>query len=611
MSDAPSAEPFVLKSAFARWLGPLLDGLRELGGEAKPPVVVETIARNENVSAELLAERLNSGQPRFNNQVSWARFYLTKAGLTAPTDTKTNLWRLTDAGREARLDLAQSQALVDEVWARLRDDKLDAESAAPPQDDLQVSPGSDVCWFVGASYGRQVDQTERFYAEGVWEIDSPSERDQEQVRSMRPGDRIAIKSTYVRKHGLPFDARGVTHSVMAIKATGVVTANPGDGQRIEVDWTPLPRPREWFFYTYQPTIWRVRPDKPERAALIRFAFEGELQDFEFWARAWHEQGTAEASEAAMPADSGFVTDDAATDAEPPPPYTLADISSDGCFLLEARLASMLELLQRKKNIVLQGPPGTGKTWLARRLAYALVGARDPARVTAVQFQPSYAYEDFVLGYRPSSDGRLQLVEGLFLRLIAQARRTQEPVVLVIEEINRGDPAQVFGELLTLLEAGQRGGEGLRLAYAAAGDAPVSVPDNLYVIGTMNLADRSLALVDLALRRRFGFVDLQPELGERWRAALLALGATLGLLAEVATRMGELNTAIAAARGLGEQFRVGHSYVTPLATPGGDAEAWSGWWRSVVRDELGPLLAEYWHEEPETARQHADQLIAGL
>ena len=611
MSDAPPVEPVVLKSAFARWLGPLLDALRELGGEAKPPVVVETIARNAGVSAELLAEKLKSGQPRFNNQVSWARFYLTKAGLTAPTDTKTNLWRLTDAGREARLDLAQSQALVDEVWARLRDEKLDAESAAPPQDDLAPPAGSDVCWFVGASYGRQVDQTERFYAEGVWEIDSPSERDQEQVRGMRPGERIAIKSTYVRKHGLPFDARGATHSVMAIKATGVITANSGDGHRVEVDWTPLPRPREWFFYTYQPTIWRVTPDKPERAALIRFAFGGEPQDFEFWARAWREPTTAEADGAETPAGPGVAINDAATDSSPPPPYTLADISSDGCFLPEARLASMLELLKRKKNIVLQGPPGTGKTWLARRLAYALVGARDPARVTAVQFQPSYAYEDFVLGYRPSSDGRLQLVEGLFLRLVALARHTPGPVVLVIEEINRGDPAQVFGELLTLLEAGQRGGEGLRLAYAAAGDAPVSLPDNLYVIGTMNLADRSLALVDLALRRRFGFVDLQPELGERWRNSLLSLGAPAELLTEVAARMGELNAAISVARGLGDQFRVGHSYVTPITAPGDDAEAWSGWWRSVVRDELGPLLAEYWHEEPDTARGHADRLLAGL
>ena len=140
------------------------------------------------------------------------------------------------------------------------------------------------------------------------------------------------------------------------------------------------------------------------------------------------------------------------------------------------------------------------------------------------------------------------------------------------KINRGDPAQVFGELLTLLEAAQREGEGLRLAYAAAGDAPVSVPTNLYVIGTLNLADRSLALVDLALRRRFGFVDLQPELGERWRETLLKLGAPAELLTEVAARMDELNSAIVGARGLGGQFRVGHSYVTPQASPGDHADA---------------------------------------
>ena len=155
-------------------------------------------------------------------------------------------------------------------------------------------------------------------------------------------------------------------------------------------------------------------------------------------------------------------------------YNVADIVREGSFLPEGRLTEMLDLLKRKMNVILQGPPGTGKTWLARRLGYALVGVKDEARVTSVQFQPSYAYEDFVCGFRPHPDGGPRLVDGLFLRLIDQAKRTDGPVVLVIEEINRGDPAQVFGELLTLLETGQRGGDGLRLAYAAS-DTPVSVP----------------------------------------------------------------------------------------------------------------------------------------
>jgi 5-methylcytosine-specific restriction protein B len=469
---------------------------------------------------------------------------------------------------------------------------------------------SDVYWFVGASVGRDTDQSERFFAEGIWEINEPNERDQELVRSMRVGERIAIKSTYVRKHGLPFESGGRVHSVMAVKAVGTITANPADGHRVDVDWTPLPHPREWYFYTYQPTIWRVTPDKPERAALVRFAFEGEPQDFDFWARAWRAPAEGEElSATSSDIEPASAVDEAEPGGERPyPTYGISDLIDEGAFLSAERIREILALLERKKNIVLQGPPGTGKTWLARKLGFALVGRRDPSRVTSVQFQPSYSYEDFVRGYRPHGDGTLQLVDGLFLQLAALARRTPGPVVLVIEEINRGDPAQVFGELLTLLEESQRDGEGVRLAYGPGGN--FSVPANLYVIGTMNLADRSLALVDFALRRRFGFVDLKPELGDAWRDWCEKLGAPQGFLSTVAERIETLNTAIAEARGLGDQFRIGHSYVTPAKSQGSDEASWTAWWRSVVTDELGPLLAEYWHEEPETAVDLRDRLLDG-
>ena len=177
------------------------------------------------------------------------------------------------------------------------------------------------------------------------------------------------------------------------------------------------------------------------------------------------------------------------------------------------MEAALALLRRKKNLVLQGPPGTGKTWLAKRLGYALLGARDTRRMTAVQFQPSLSYEDFVRGWRPDGEGGLLLADGVFLEVVDAAReQPEQDFVLVIEEINRGNPAQIFGELLTLLEADKRHeDEALRLAYPRPEiqNERVHVPPNLYVIGTMNLADRSLALVDLALRRRFGFKTLKP------------------------------------------------------------------------------------------------------
>ena len=205
------------------------------------------------------------------------------------------------------------------------------------------------------------------------------------------------------------------------------------------------------------------------------------------------------------------------DAEDEPTYTIDDIVADGSFLTAEELQRILDRWRSKKNLILQGPPGTGKTWLAKRLGFALVGSKDRettrSRLRVVQFHPSLAYEDFVRGWRPSGEGRLALVDGILMQAIeAAASEPDRPFVLVIEEINRGNPAQIFGEMLTLLEDTKRSpSEAIELAYRK-GDERVYVPENLYVIGTMNVADRSLAIVDFALRRRFAFVDLEPRSG---------------------------------------------------------------------------------------------------
>lgn len=224
------------------------------------------------------------------------------------------------------------------------------------------------------------------------------------------------------------------------------------------------------------------------------------------------------------------SDEEASPAEeplPPPltPYGISNIQADGCFQPPERLEAILQRWHDKKNLILQGPPGTGKTWLARRLAKALIGhdAQEP-QLRSVQFHPNLSYEDFVRGWRPTGtnqgSGTLTLHDGVFLQMVSAALAAPaQRHVLVIEEINRGNPAQIFGELLTLLEAGKRTPrEAMQLGYPDADGVhrPVHVPENLFVIGTMNTADRSLALVDLAFRRRFAFIDLEPSLGEPWR-----------------------------------------------------------------------------------------------
>ena len=215
------------------------------------------------------------------------------------------------------------------------------------------------------------------------------------------------------------------------------------------------------------------------------------------------------------------------------------------------------------------------------------------------------------GWRPAGDGRLELVDGILMQAIQAAESEPDrPFVLVIEEINRGNPAQIFGEMLTLLEVTKRRrSEAIELAYRKEPGERVHVPRNLYVIGTMNVADRSLAIVDLALRRRFAFIDLEPRFGDAWRAWCTQRGIENAMLAEIEARIGVLNAAITAAITLGPQFRIGHSYVTPdTDEPIIDGRAW---FRARVETEIGPLLDEYWYDAPETAKAARVKLLAGL
>ena len=715
-------------------------------------------------------------------------------------------------------------------------------------------------WFVGAMYNQTEDQSPRFLEQGIW-VNGYEDKYLDLVRSMRSGDRIAIKAAYTRRHDLPFDNRGQAVSAMAIKAVGTVTKNHGDGRTVEVDWSPSFEMREWYFYTYRGTIWRVVPDKWESQALVAFAFDGEPQDYDrfrnapywrdrygdtpqaelrfqwtkfyesiadgllaykedraelvesihriasdvgglshlqdqfrtgesgplrdicpftvmgifnrgitdsnrrviaraladilgveepvpdtfegipvlnnqaswfftyekdrqpddidtlwavfeagirfqgsdapearadfvaafddatarvftkwnltfglYWIRPWQfisldtksrqylhdhlnvaigrggNKGMCSGEEylelidsmaerfgedaypvhsfpelslaawqyePAEPEQEGGEEDETDTEAvtgvgESITPYSVQDIVEEGCFVAKEELETIIDRLRQKKNLILQGPPGTGKSWLAKKLAYALMGRRDEGRVRAVQFHPNLSYEDFVRGWRPCGEGRLDLVDGPLLQMIKTAKdQPGVKFVLVIEEINRGNPAQIFGEMLTLLEADKRTpAEAIELCYRRDRAERVHIPSNLYVIGTMNIADRSLALVDLALRRRFAFVDLEPRVGDVWRDWVTSrFGVDVAFLDDVQRRIGALNEQIAADPSLGKQFRIGHSYVTPYGNaPIADPRRW---FDQIVRTEIGPLLEEYWFDSVTKAHEARDRLLEGV
>jgi 5-methylcytosine-specific restriction protein B len=303
-----------------------------------------------------------------------------------------------------------------------------------------------------------------------------------------------------------------------------------------------------------------------------------------------------------------VAEPAAPYASPPPAYAEAEALSE-LFISPQELADTLAGLRRRRALLLQGPPGTGKTYLARRLAWLLLGAQDDGRIELVQFHPSYGYEDFVLGFRPGGDGQFQLVPGVLPLLCQRAAADPErPYFLLIDELNRGNVARIFGELLVLLELDKRGpAHALRLPYAPPEAARFYVPENLYVIGTLNLADRSLAPLDYALRRRFAFIAMRPQFGESLRK-LLTTSIPASRIELLTDRMQALNHAIAADPELGPDFEVGHSYFcTPPASP---TEA-NNWLRLIFEQEIGPLLADYWREQPDRAAAQLRKLLEGL
>lgn len=289
-------------------------------------------------------------------------------------------------------------------------------------------------------------------------------------------------------------------------------------------------------------------------------------------------------------------------------YSKRDALKD-LFIQENEYDNIVELLKYKKNLILQGPPGVGKSFATARIAYSMMGVVDKSRIETVQFHQSYSYEDFIRGYRPDKKGSLKPVDGIFLKFCDIARNDIEnDYFFIIDEINRGNLSKIFGELMFLIEKDKRG-LSVKLAYENP-DNPYdgfSIPKNIFIIGTMNTADRSLAMVDYALRRRFVFYPLEPQFhSKKFQNYLIAKGVPEKLSKKILDRFKALNETIQSdEKHLGNGYKIGHSYFCP---DGDTDKPDDDWYNRIIKFEIQPLLNEYWFDDLERAGNEIENLF---
>lgn len=276
-------------------------------------------------------------------------------------------------------------------------------------------------------------------------------------------------------------------------------------------------------------------------------------------------------------------------------YTKEDFLKD-VYISKEKYDKLVTVLKRKKNIILQGAPGVGKTFLAKRLAYSIMGEKDDERIKFIQFHQNYSYEDFVMGYKPIEEG-FELKYGIFYNFCQKATKNPDKdYFFIIDEINRGNLSKIFGELLMLIEADYRD-EKATLAYTGS---DFSVPKNLHIIGMMNIADRSLAMIDYALRRRFSFFDIEPAFDSEGFSNYQKEFSNK-TFNELIEKIKKLNEAITQDQSLGKGFCIGHSYFCNAE------ECTLEWMKDIVEFDIFPMLSEYWFDDESKLNEWKDIL----
>lgn len=287
-------------------------------------------------------------------------------------------------------------------------------------------------------------------------------------------------------------------------------------------------------------------------------------------------------------------------------YTKTELLRE-VFMDEEVLDDIIFNLEQKKNIILQGPSGVGKTFIAKRICYFHQGNRDNSNIEMVQFHEYYTYEEFVRGYRRGKNGEDYIKNGIFYDFIKKAQTYPEHKhYFIIDEINRGNLNKIFGELTMLIENNKRGKENsIKLLYSEC-DESFYIPENVYIIGTLNTSDNTLKDISYPLRRRFGFIDIDPVFENMDLRNYLGNCIGVEMADKVVCKMMYLNKTIEEDNKLGKRYKIGQSYF--MINEKVDEYQVYSWYRQVIKRDIEPLIREYMIDKDE---EYIDNIIKNL
>lgn len=570
-------------AAFLRWFKPLIQALRDLGGSGTPAEARAKIVENEQLSdEEVNAIRGKNSVNKFENEVAFARSYLVNAGYI--DKSIYGVWTLTEAGKSVEMTDDMASDIFKSGVAQAQNSR-EKKGAAIADDDVDTvhywiyAPGENSCMW------------EEFYSEGIMAIGWGEIGDLKTFDS-KDAMKSKMKETFDASLSYKNAAHATWQFVNDMKIGDIVFVKKGMHQLVG-------RGVVSSDYEYD----AGRNDKYGNIRKVNWTHKGE----------WPHPGQAvmkTLTDITSYTDyveklNALFEDESAEDVEEVsknyPVYTEDDFL-DEVFMTEEEYSKLVGILKAKKNVILQGAPGVGKTFAAKRLAYSVMGVKDIDRVMMVQFHQSYSYEDFIMGFRPSTTG-FELKKGAFYNFCKKAEiDSDNDYFFIIDEINRGNLSKIFGELFMLIENDKRGIE-LQLLYS---DEKFAVPANVYIIGMMNTADRSLAMLDYALRRRFAFFEIKPGFEtDGFREYRMSLDNDK--FNKLINCVENLNSVIASDESLGEGFCIGHSYFCNLEVDKIDNECLYG----IVEYELIPLLKEYWFDEPTKVKDWSNNLRSAV